>query len=261
MSIITLTTDLGLKDHYVGVVKGSILRQCPEATIIDISHLIPPYDIMEAAFTLKNAYGSFPEGSIHIIGVNPEIEVDSDHLLVLYKGHFFIGADNGVFSLILEEPAEEIYELNISPTEEDLTFPTKDVFAKAACHLVKGGTAAMIGKPVDDFKRRMPFQAVSQENVIKGMVIHIDHYGNLISNIGETLFKAFGSGREFTIEFRGGDYDIKKIEKSYSEVPEGEKLAIFGSSGLLEISINKGNAAQLLGLKKSDTIRIVFHDR
>jgi hypothetical protein len=193
--------------------------------------------------------------------VNPEIEADSDHLLVLYKGHYFIGADNGIFSLILDEDADEIYELTISPTEEDLTFPTKDVFAKAACHLVKGGTPPLIGKAVTEFKKRMPFQAVTHDNVIKGIVIHVDHYGNLISNIEESLFKAFGSGREFTIEFRGGDYDIKQIGRAYTEVPEGEKLAIFGSSGLLEISINKGNASQLLGLKKSDTIRIVFNDR
>jgi len=261
MAIITLTTDLGLKDHYVGVVKGSILRQCPEATIVDISHLIPPYDIMEAAFTLRNAFKDFPEGSIHIVGVNPEIEVDSDHLIVAYQGHYFIGADNGLFSLILDEPADEIYELNINPTEEDLTFPTKDVFAKAACHIAMGGTPAMIGKQVDEFKQRMPFQAVSQDNVIKGIVIHIDHYGNVITNVEETLFKAFGRGRDFTIEFRGGHYDIKQMSKAYSDMPEGEKLAIFGSSGLLEISINKGDAAQLLGMKKSDTIRIVFHDR
>lgn len=261
MAIITLTTDLGLKDHYVGVVKGSIIQQCEQAQIVDITHLIPPYDIMEAAFTVKNAYQSFPEGAIHIIGVNPEVELESDHLLVLYKGHYFIGADNGIFSLILDEEADEIYELNISPTEEDLTFPTKDVFAKAACHLVKGGTPAMIGKAVSEFKRRMPFQAVSQDNVIKGIVIHIDHYGNVITNVEESLFKAFGSGRDFAIEFRGGDYDIKRIGRAYSEVPEGEKLAIFGSSGLLEISINKGNASQLLGLKKSDTIRIAFYDR
>jgi len=261
MAIITLTTDLGLKDHYVGVVKGSILRQCPEAKIIDITHLIPPYDIMEAAFTLRNAYREFPEDTIHIIGVNPEIEADSDHLLVRYKGQYFIGADNGVFSLIMDEEPEAVYELNISPNEEDLTFPTKDVFAKAACHLGKGGTAPLIGKQIDGFKQRMPFQAVTQDNVIKGIVIHVDHYGNVISNIEETLFKAFGSGRAFTIEFRGGDYDIKDISRAYSDLPEGEKLAIFGSSSLLEISINKGNASQLLGLRKSDTIRIVFHDR
>jgi len=261
MAIITLTTDLGLKDHYVGVVKGSILKLCPAAQIIDISHMIPPYDIMEAAFTLRNAYREFPKDTIHIIGVNPEIQADSDHLLVKYQGQYFIGADNGVFSLVMDEEAEEVYELNISPTEEDLTFPTKDVFSKAACHLANGGTAPLIGKQIDGFKKRMPFQAVTQDQVIRAMVIHIDHYGNVISNIEETLFKAFGNGRAFTIEFRGGDYDIKEISEAYSEVPEGEKLAIFGSSSLLEIAIHKGNAAQLLGLRKSDTIRIVFHDR
>lgn len=261
MAIVTLTTDLGIKDHYVGVVKGNLLKLCSDLTIVDISHQIPPYNILQAAFTLKNSYQEFPEGTIHIIGVNPEVHEEANHLVVAYKGHYFIGADNGVFSLILEDKADRIFELNIAAEGDSLTFPTKDIFTKAACHLAKGGTLEMIGKEVNELVEKVLFRAVSVGNIIKGMVIHVDHYGNIITNVEETFFKAFGQGRSFSIEFRQGDYNITSISKSYSEVPEGEKLAIFSSSGLLEIAINRGNASKLLGLAESDTVRIEFYDR
>jgi S-adenosylmethionine hydrolase len=261
MPIITLTTDLGTKDHYVGILKGSILKLCPDATIVDITHEIPAYDILKAAFTLKNSFEEFPEGSIHIIGVNPDIKESSNHLAIFHKGHYFIGSDNGVFSLIFEEKPEKIMEINISIDPDAITFPTKDVFAKAACHLAKGGTLEMIGRPTEELVEKALFRAVSVGNIIKGMAIHIDHYGNIITNIDETYFKTFAQGREFTIEFRQGDYDISSISESYSEVPEGEKLALFSSSGLLEIALNKGNASKLLGIRESDLIRIEFYDR
>lgn len=261
MPIITLTTDLGTKDHYVGVLKGSILKACSDATIIDITHEIPPYDILKAAFVLKNCYADFPEGSIHILGVNPEIKEETTYLAIEYKKQFFIGADNGVFSLIFEEKPTKIMELNIMINPDDLTFPTKDILAKTACHIFKGGTLEMIGKPTEEILEKALFRAVSVGNIIKGMAIHVDHYGNIITNIDEHFFKAFGKGREFIIEFRKGDYDINSISKVYSDVPEGEKLAIFSSSGLLEIAMNKGNASKLLGIRESDLIRIEFYDR
>lgn len=261
MAIITLTTDLGIKDHYVGVLKGSLLKLCPEATIVDISHQIPAYDILKAAYTLKNCFPDFPDGSIHIIGVNPEANESASHLAVKYKNQYFIGADNGVFSLIFDDKPEKIIELDITQNPDAITFPTKDVFAKAACHLAKGGTLEMIGKPLEDLVEKALFRAVSVGNIIKGMAIHVDHYGNVITNIDETFFKAFGQGREFKIEFRHGEYDINTISKSYSDVPEGEKLALFSSTGYLEIAMHKGNAASLLGIKESETIRIEFYDR
>ncbi len=261
MAIITLTTDLGLKDHYVGVVKGSILKLCPTVSIVDISHEIPPFNILQAAFTLKNCFADFPEGTIHIIGVNPENDVDAKHLAVQYNGHYFIGADNGIFSLIFEDQPTKLMELNILSENRSNTFPTKDIFCKAACHLANGGTLEMIAKPLEALVEKAFFRAVSVENIIKGMVIHIDHYGNVITNIEAPFFKAFGRNRDFVIEFRNGNYDITKLSLSYTDVVEGEKLALFSSSGLLEIAINKGNASKLLGIKNLDTIRIKFDDR
>ena len=261
MAIVTLTTDLGLKDHYVGVVKGNLLKLCPNLQIIDISHEIKPFNILEAAFTLKNSFQEFPEGTIHILGVNPDSGADSAHLAVAYKGHYFIGADNGIFSLILEDKAEKIIALNIQQNPDSISFPTKDIYAKAAAHLVKGGTLEMIGQTKEHINERTLFQAVSIENIIKGMVIYIDHYGNILTNIDEPFFKAFGRGRDFSIVFRHGDYNINQISKAYNDVPEGEKLALFSSSNLLEIAMNKGNASRLLGLQELDSIRIEFYDR
>jgi len=260
MPIITLTTDLGTNDHYVGVLKGSILSDCSDATIVDISHEIPPYDILKAAYTLKNSFKHFPNGTIHIIGVNPEISEKALSLAIFHKGQYFIGADNGVFSLIFEEQPEKIVEIDIMVNPESITFPTKDIFTKAACHLAKGGTLEMIGKVTTELNEKALFRAVSMGNIIKGMAIHIDHYGNIITNIDETFFKAFGQGRDFKIEFRRGDYDITSINKFYSKVPEGEKLALFSSTGMLEIAMNKGNASKLLGMKESDIVRIEFYD-
>lgn len=261
MSIITLTTDLGLNDHYVGAVKGSILSLCPDARILDITHNIPAFDILQAAFTLKNSYHYFPKGSIHIMGVNPESEQNAEFVAIEYKDHYFIGANNGVFSLIFDQLPEKVVQLNLLAEDAYLSFPTKDIFTRAACHIAKGGTLEMIGKPIENILEKTSFQAVSIGNLIKGMVMHIDNYGNIITNIEESFFKSFAQHREFMIDFRSGDYDITSISQYYNDVPEGEKLALFSSSGLLEIAINKGHAASLLGIKYGDLIRIEFHDR
>lgn len=261
MPIITLTTDLGLKDHYVGIVKGNIYKHCQDATIVDITHEIPPFNILQAAFTLKNSYQEFPEGSIHIVGVNPESSKESEHLVIKHEGHYFIGANNGIFPLMFESIPEEAYELTLGPSVETHTFPTKEVYTQAACHIAKGGTIEMLGRKVEDVIEKTLFRAVSMGDIIKGMVIHVDHYGNIITNIEETFFKAFGQNRDFSIEFRNGSYDITEISQAYSDVAEGEKLALFSSANLLEVSINQGNASKLLGLKNLDTIRVKFYDR
>lgn len=261
MAIITLTTDLGLKDHYVGAVKGSLLKGCPDATIVDISHEIAPFNILQAAFTIKNCYQDFPEGSIHIIGVDPDSNEEASHLVIKHQEHYFIGTNNGIFSLIFDEKPDAIYELNLSAQSISVSFPTKEIFCTAACHIANGGTLEMIGKKIDSIVEKSLFRAVSVGDILKGMVIHIDHYGNIITNIEEPFFKAFSQGRDFVIEFRNGNYDINHISKSYNDVAEGEKLALFSSSKLLEIAINQGNASKLLGIRNLDTIRIKFNDR
>jgi S-adenosylmethionine hydrolase len=259
MAIITLTTDLGLKDHYVSAIKGSILSQLPDVNIVDISHQIPTYNILDAAYILKNAYPNFPKGSIHIIGVKDE-QIDeqskqSQYVIVLADGHFFIGTNNGIFSLLLDNPPEKIFEINGTANAVS-SFATRDIFAKVACHLAKGGAIEEIAKIKTNLLERMPFRAASMEDMIRGSVVYIDSYGNVITNIHKTLFDQIGKGRSMVIELKSTD--INRLSKIYSDVPEGEVLALLNSSDFMEIAINTGKANELLYMKINDTITVRF---
>lgn len=262
--IITLISDMGLNDYYVASVKGSVLKHYSDAKIVDISHNVNPFDISKAAFILKNCYTDFPKGTVHIIGINPELDTDTNHVLVKKNDHYFIAADNGIFSLLFEEIPEDIYELNLEQDTDDLTFPMRDVFVKAACHLLRGGTPEVIGKCISSLKQVLNYQPVISDDTIRGTVIYIDTYGNVISNITQQQFKNVGKNRAFTIYFRSFEYGIDTISKSYNDVAEGEKLALFTTSGFLQVSINKGvrnsggGASSLLGSKLGDTIVVEF---
>ncbi len=262
MKVITLTTDMGSEDHYQAVVKGAIIRRCSTARIIDISHRITPFDIAHASFVLRNAYPEFPEGSVHIIGVDPETTEKNRPLVVHHDNHYFIGSDNGIFSLLFDNKAQNAYE--IATNQEERTFPTKSLFARAACDIVEGKQPGDIGTPAGEIVQRSLFRAVVEENTIRGMVIHIDTYGNVITNITRDLFAEGVQGKRYTINFRGRSYSIQKVHNTYNEVPEGEKVALFSSSGYLEIAINKGTkgtgggAAGLFGLKKNDPVVVEF---
>ncbi len=252
MAIITLTTDLGLKDYYLGAVKGAILNQLPDVTLVDISHLIPTYNIQDAAYILKNSYPGFPKGSIHIIGVKAEYTPQSPHVIVFADGHYFLSADNGIFSLLLDTVPEKIIELNANAS----TFPSRDVFAKIACRIVKGESIQKMGTLKTNLLERMPFRATSMPNMIRGTVVYIDSYGNVMTNISQPLFNTVRKGREFIIEF--ARYTISKMSKTYSDVPEGEILALYNASDQLEIAMNNDRANSMLNLKLNDTITIRF---
>ena len=254
MAIITITTDLGLKDHYVSSIKGAILSRLPGVTIIDISHQIPTYNIQDAAYILKNAYPNFPKGTIHLIGVKSEQSNQSSHVIVYADGHYFISSDNGVYSLLLDVNIDKIIELPSTVS----TFPTKDVFALVAIQLASGATMESLGKPKDNLLERMPFRAASMGDTIRGTIEYIDSYGNVMCNVSETLFNQVGKGREFKIEFARARYEIGKISKTYSDVPEGEILALFNSANQLEIAMNSDRANSMLGLKLNDSITIHF---
>jgi S-adenosyl-L-methionine hydrolase (adenosine-forming) len=265
MAIITLTSDMGLQDYYVGAVKGAIYSQLPDAIIVDITHNITPFDIAQAAFVVRNAFSEFPEGTVHIIGVNPELDVKADivHVIVHHKGHYFIGADNGMFSLMFDRLPESVYEITISQDSDQLTFPTRHVFVKAACHLARGGTPSVIGKPRQGLKQRILFRPVVENHLLKGSVIYVDGYGNAITNITRQLFKEIGKGRDFEIIF-ARDENIRQISNAYNDVSEGEKLALFGSSGFLELAINRGtrqtggSSSSLFAMRVNAPVRIEF---
>lgn len=258
MSIITLTTDHGIKDFTVSAIKGTIYKELPNATIVDISHHVPKFDIVQAAFILRNAYRHFPPETIHVIGVLPHETTEISHVVIQHENQYFIGADNGIFSLIFDTLPEKIIQLNIVSPHEDTFGPTRDIFVKAACHIGRGGTIEVLGRPKESILQRQLFRPIVSENVIRGYIIYIDHFGNAVTNIGELLFKEIGQGRSFKISLRVPGYTIKEISKKYIDVPQGERLALFGLSNFLEIAINVGNASELLGLKLNDMVTVDF---
>ncbi|MFB5946912.1 SAM hydrolase/SAM-dependent halogenase family protein [Albibacterium profundi] len=257
MGIITLTTDLGHKDFYQAALKGSLLSLLPAVRIVDISHDIAPFDLQQAAFIIKNSYHYFPKKTVHLIGVDSVYNKETRYLAMKYKGYYFIGADNGIFSLIFDDQPEEIVEISIIQDLKFLHFPLTDIFAKAACHLAKGGKLSEIGEHVDNLVEKKTLEPIVDDDSIRGRVIYIDSFQNVITNIHKELFTQVQRDRPFVLNFKRNE-TISHLSWHYNEVPEGEKLCLFGISNYLEIAINKGNASGLLGLKADEVVRIEF---
>lgn len=263
MPIITLTTDWGTKDHYLASVKGFIHKQIPGATIIDITHEIPPFDIYQTSFVLKSCISNFPEGTIHLIGVNSDASIESPHTLVEYKNQYFIGSDNGIFSLIFSEEPRRVVELEIYQDSDKYTFSTRDVFIKAAQHIAQGKDIELLGIKKEGIKQLMSFEPVIEKDSygntsLVGKVIYLDRYENAIININEALFKKYVGGKKFTLSFNSFNNAVKEISNSYSDVPISEILALFDSNGWLEIAINQGNAGSLLALHLDSRVRLTI---
>jgi len=259
MAIITLTTDLGDKDIYQAALKGSILKLLPSVNIVDITNSVAAYNIQQAAFILKNSFYYFPDDTVHLIGIDTVYNEETRYLAIKYKNHYFVGADNGIFSLMFDTEPEEIFELNIMQDLKFLHFPLADIFVKAACHLANNGKLSEIGLRVEEIEKKMNLQPVVEKNLIKGAVIYIDSFQNVITNITKDFFTSVQQGRRFLLSFKRNE-TINHISWHYNEVPEGEKLCLFGISDHLEIAINKGNASGLLGLSLGDTVVIDFQD-
>jgi len=257
MAIITLTTDLGDKDIYQAALKGSILKLLPTVNIVDITNNVSAFNIQQAAFILKNSFHYFPDATVHLIGIDTVFSNSTKYLAIKYKKHYFVGADNGIFSLMFNTEPDEVVEINIMQDLKFLHFPLADIFVKAACHLAKGGKLSEIGVPVTDIEQKMNLQPVVEKNLIKGSVIYIDSFQNVITNITKEFFNNVQQGRRFTLYFKRNE-TITNLSWHYNEVPEGEKLCLFGISDHLEIAINKGNAAGLLGLGLGDSVILDF---
>lgn len=258
MAIITLTTDLGYKDFYQAALKGSIYCLLPDVNLVDITHNIAAFNISQAAFVLKNAFPYFPSGTVHLIGIDSVFNSNSRYLAVKYNGHYFVGSDNGIFSLLFDQEPEDIIELDIMQDMKFLHFPLTDIFCKACCHLAKGGKMDDIGIKVSHLEEKVNLQPVIERDIIRGSVIYIDSFQNVITNITKELFSRIQRNREFTLYFRKNE-SISQLSWHYNEVPEGEKLCLFGISNHLEIAINKGNASGLLGMHVGDIVRIEFY--
>jgi len=257
MAIITLTTDLGDKDIYLAALKGSILKLLPTVNIVDITNSVSAFNIQQAAFILKNSFHYFPDNTVHLIGIDTVFSNSTRYLAIKYKNHYFVGADNGIFSLMFNNEPDEVVEITIMQDLKFLHFPLADIFVKAACHLANGGRLDKIGIPTSDIEKKINLQPIFDKNQIKGSVIYIDSFHNVITNITKEFFNHVQRGRQFTLHFKRNE-SINNLSWHYNEVPEGEKLCLFGISDHLEIAINKGNASGLLGLTLGDSIMLDF---
>ena len=258
MPIVTLISDWGYGDHYMGAVKGTLARLLPEANIIDITHEIALHDVVHASFVLRNSYPYFPENTIHIIGVDADATLERPHAVVKIDKQFFIGADNGIFSLISEKKPEQIIQLDIYQESNYFTFPERDIFCKAAAEIARGTSLSDLGQEMKNVKQLQEFKPVINENRITAKVIHIDGYHNLITNLDYKTFQRVRKGRSFQIHFYDGQFTVNDISDTYSDVNEASILAVFGSEGYLEIALNKGKARELLGMDVDTPVIIDF---
>lgn len=276
MSIITLTTDYGLKDHFVGALKGKILSQHEKATIIDISHDIDPFNTAQASYIVAAAWSSFPKGTVHLIGVDAERNRETRHVAFEWNEHYFVCADNGIPGMLMyRTDPQQIVAINIHDRLHSQATDL-DVFVTVACHLSKGGKLNVIGREISEVKQIMELQPVvsSSKSTIKGNVSYIDHFGNVATNISRQLFMEVSKGRPYEIVLNPLDKNhIKSILARYSDVAaneqyniksyEGTRLALFNEAGFLEIAIfrsnpSHGTASSLLGLSYRDPIVINF---
>lgn len=256
--LVTVTTDFGLQDHYVAVMKAVILGEAPQTRLVDISHTIPPQDVMAAAWVLRNAYTHFPEGTVHLVVVDPGVGTDRRPVIVEHDGHYFVGPDNGVFSLLTSMElfhAWEITEPTIRNRGNSSTFHGRDLFAPAAARLASGQSPDRLGTPVKELVTYRWARPIADPAGIQGWIVHIDRFGNLISNIPEAMVRETVGRR--SLKLYVGNTILEEISTTYASVEDGDPLACIGSSGMLEVAVNKGNAAELLGVVKGAQISIV----
>ena len=275
MAVITLTTDFGLKDHFIAQVKGRILTLNPSASIVDISHEISPFNLKEAAYVVRNAYSEFPEKSIHIIGINSSIIPGGRHIIAKAKNHFFIAADNGIIPAIVGlSNMEEAIEIKAYTDFSD--FVELETFSKVATHLLNGGSLALIGKPTQDLYNYPEQYGIISEDAsqIFGEVIYIDRFGNLVTNIRKVDVEARRSGRKTQVHLRNHQMDhiyenlnnFSRIIKNESanRAALGKQIAHYNTAGHLQISIYKGvpgqsgSAETLLGMQIGSSVNLLF---
>ena len=262
--IITLTTDFGVNDHFIGAVKGVILSTAPDACIVDISHAVQPFDILDGALTISQAYNYFPSGTVHMVIVDPGVGTARRPITLTGDRHHFVSPDNGVLSLVYERE-ERLSVRHITAEHYFLpsvsnTFHARDIFAPVAAYLAKGVDPSRFGEEITDYARfAAPRPKPVDAQTLKGVVLKVDRFGNLITNItaqdAPKLFEATPPGFKIAVGTKG---TVTRICSSYAEGKPGEAFGILGSMGFLEIAANRGSAAQLLGVGKGAEVNLVL---
>lgn len=261
--IITLTTDFGLSDHFVGTMKGVILGIVPEAEIVDISHSVQAFDVLDGALTLAQGYSYFPERTVHMVVVDPGVGTARRPIVATTDRYHFIAPDNGVLSLIYGRE-ERLHVRHVTAEHYFLqpvsnTFHGRDIFAPLAAYVAKGVDPAKFGEEVEDFVRfNAPRPKPVNERQLRGVVLKVDRFGNLVTNITPedvpALFQAEPPGFKILV----GKREITEIKTAYAQGAPGEVFGILGSMGYLEIAANRGAAAQILGIGKGSDVNIVL---
>ncbi len=261
--IVTLLTDFGTKDHYVASMKGVILNLNPRSQVVDITHQIRPQDVVEGAFVLANAFSYFPEGTVHLAVVDPKVGGPRAPLLIVTERYYFVGPDNGLFSMVLRrERMREAYvlaERRFFLSKISSTFHGRDIFSPVAGHLTLGVPPRAFGRRVDSIKPLAFPTPEPRGGRLTGEVIHIDTFGNLITNIDRTIFSRFSHGRPVRVSLL--KTRIEGIRTGYWEGKKGELMALFGSGDLLEIAVREGSAEKRLKGRRGDSVRITVIDK
>jgi S-adenosylmethionine hydrolase len=257
--IITLTTDYGTGDHLAGVMKGVILSINPEVQIVDITHNVIAHDILDGALTIGEAHKYFPPKTVHVVVVDPGVGTQRRPLLVAADQHYFVAPDNGVLSSVYDQ-AEALHVWNVisehyfrQPISN--TFHGRDVFAPVAAWLTKSWQTSAFGEPIDDFVRFAIPKAKVSGNILKGAVLRVDHFGNLVTNVTASDLPQVEAG-EAKVKILVGVGQVTKIVQTFAQGSNGEAFALIGSSGYLEISVNKGNASRVLGAGRGAEVTI-----
>lgn len=261
-AIITLTTDFGLNDHFVGAMKGVMLERAPDAQIVDISHAVQPFDILDGALTISQAYSYYPSGTVHVIIVDPGVGTARRPIILTSDRHFFVAPDNGVLSLIYDRE-ERLSVRHVTAEHYFLqprsnTFHGRDIFSPVAAYLAKGVETHRFGEEVADYVRfAAPRPKPVDERTLRGVVLKVDRFGNLITNITPADIPGLFAPTPPAFKIAVGKGQITRICASYAEGSPGEAFGLLGSTGFLEIATNRGSAYQLLGAGKGSEVNVV----
>lgn len=269
--IITITTDFGTEDAYVPAMKGTMLSIAPATRLVDVTQEISPQDVMESAFVLQSAQPFFPDGTIHLVVVDPGVGTERRAVALRKDNHWYVGPDNGLFPLVFDgavpDTAVELDDPDAwrTPSPSN-TFHGRDIFAPAAAHLAAGRALEDIGSPIDDLTPLQWASPTTSDEGVQGRVIHVDHFGNCVTNIRRsTLARALDLDNENPpvdafppVKGYVGSSVLENLHTTYGAVSEGDPLLLFGSTGFLEVGVNGGNAAELFNIRKGDSVKLAF---
>jgi hypothetical protein len=261
--IITLTTDFGINDHFVGAMKGVILDIVPEAAVVDICHAVQAFDVLDGALTISQAYSYFPNGTVHVVVVDPGVGTERRPILASSDHYHFVAPDNGVLSMVYARE-EHMHVRHITAEHYfrqplSATFHARDVFAPVAAYLAKLVDSQKFGEPIEDYVRFAPPKPKAVgENRLRGVVLKVDRFGNLITNITPEDIPAVFAGPPGSFKIVAGKSEITNVRGAYAEGAPGEVFGILGSMGYLEIAANRAAAAQITGAAKGSEVNILL---